>query len=201
MTGLDQQHSNVNVFPLSMSQLCTFLSFPLFSSPPIAHWLWLRHLFTGLLGNEQTALFLGPAAKPRVPEADSTNRASLRSVKSKNSPLTHSLTHIHTCMHTHQPALSHIPTLSYTQTHPSVHSYSQTLHADQFKKISAETALVVKPFPVYYSPHISRFLQTGTEACLCAADCYFYPLCQGHKQAEWRLFHWHTHTHTQCSQH
>lgn len=61
-------------------------------------------------------------------------------------------------------------------------------------EISAVMALAVKPFPVCYSPHISRFLHTGTQKAVYVQQSAIFTLTMGDRarargeHREWRLF-------------
>lgn len=126
------------------------LNFPRFPSTPIGHGLWLRHLFTRLPGNEQTALFGALLPTPESQGLIVAHRAPLRSLKSKNSPLTHT----HTCIAIHKHALTHPLTDTNTPFCPLPFPKPSCWPV---WKISAIRALAAKSFPARYGPHISRF--------------------------------------------
>lgn len=78
------------------------------------------------------------------------HRAPLRSLKSKNSPLTHT----HTCIAIHKHALTHPLTDTNTPFCPLPFPKPSCWPV---WKISAIRALAAKSFPARYGPHISRF--------------------------------------------
>lgn len=117
------------------------------------------------------------------------HRAPLRSLKSKNSPLTHTHT-----LHTHM--------LVPHPLNPPAHAHKHTLLSTPIPKPIMLTSLknicsnglAVKPFPVCYGPHISRFLHTGTQRAVYVHQGAIFTLTMGDRHGargehwEWRLF-------------
>lgn len=136
--------------------------------------------------------FWAPLPIPESQRLIAAHRAPLRSLKSKNSPLTHTPT----CMDTSMPSYYSTHPLSHTNTsfcplpfpNPSCWPVLKNISSNSFG--SKAISCVLQP------PHLQIPTHGNTEGCLCAAGCYFYPHYGGQSQGEGRTqaaeaFQWH----------
>lgn len=131
--------------------------------------------------------FWAPLPIPESQRLIAAHRAPLRSLQSKNSPLTHT----HTCMDTSLPSPTDPP------NHPLTHTYTNTPFCPLpfpkpimcwpvLKNLCSNGSGSKAISCVLQPPHLQIPTHRNTEGSLCAAGCYFYPHCGGQSRGEGR---------------